>query len=257
MKRGFGFNPRPVGHPECENSTNQNTPHWKSMHVSLIDKKEREQLGTNVDGMTTLSRRIRLVLWLFIATISLESLATASSSSSPTEVIKSTIDDVTRLLSDEKYKTPDQLKKRRQMIEDIIGRHFDYEEMAKRSLAAYWKKLNQEERQEFVKLFTSFLSWNYAGKIEGYAGEQVHYLNERIKGNFAEVRTKIVSVKTELPLNYRLLKKSGDWYVYNIVIEGVSLIRNYRTQFKRIIRDSSYAELVQQLRNKSEEIHAP
>ena len=85
----------------------------------------------------------------------------------------------------------------------------------------------------------------------------MHYLNERIKGAFAEVRTKIVSDKTELPLDYRLLKKSGDWFVYNIVIEGVSLVRNYRTQFKRIIRDSSYAELVQKLRNKSAEINAP
>ena len=207
--------------------------------------------------MTILSRRIYFAIWLVTATLVLGNVVTATSSPSPTEVIKSTIDDVTRLLSDEKFKTPAQLVKRRRMIEEIIGHHFDYEEMAKRSLAAYWKKLDQAERQEFVQLFTSFLSWNYAGKIEGYAGEQVHYLNERIKGNFAEVRTMIVSDKTELPLNYRLLKKSSDWYVYNIVIEGVSLIRNYRTQFKRIIRDSSYAELVQKLRNKSEEINAP
>ena len=207
--------------------------------------------------MTTLSRRVHLVICLIIATIVPGNVATATSSLSPTEVIKSTIDDVTRLLSDENFTTPDQLVKRRRLIEEIIGHHFDYKEMAKRSLAAYWKKLSQSERQEFVKLFTSFLSWNYAGKIEGYAGEQVYYLNERIKGNFAEVRTKIVSEKTELPLDYRLMKKSHDWYVYNIVIEGVSLIRNYRTQFKRIIRDSSYAKLVQKLRDKSEEINAP
>ena len=201
--------------------------------------------------------RIHFVIWIVLATIALNNAATAAPLSSPTEVIKSTIDEVTRLLSEEQFKTPDQLLMRRRMIEEVIGHHFDYEEMAKRSLAAYWKKLSTEEKQEFVKLFTSFLSWNYAGKIEGYAGEQVHYLNERIKGNFAEVRTKIVSDKTELPLDYRLLKKSSDWYVYNIVIEGVSLIRNYRTQFKRIIRDSSYAELVQQLRTKSKEIQAP
>ena len=207
--------------------------------------------------MTPLSRLLYLVTWPIIAVMVLGNLATATPSGSPTEVIKSTIDEVTRLLSDEKLNKPDQLAKRRHLIEEIIGRHFDYKEMAKRSLAAYWKKLSQSERQEFVRLFTSFLSWNYAGKIEGYAGEQVHYLNERIKGNFAEVRTKIVSDKTELPLGYRLLKKSGDWVVYNIVIEGVSLISNYRTQFQRIIRDSSYAELVQKLRNKSNEITAP
>ena len=207
--------------------------------------------------MTTLSRRIYLVIGLVIVAIVLGNMATATSSVAPTEVIKSTIDEVTRLLSDENLKKPEQLAKRRQLIEEIIGRHFDYKEMAKRSLAAYWKKLSHPERQEFVELFTSFLSWNYAGKIEGYAGEQVQYLNERIKGNFAEVRTKIVSDKTELPLDYRLLKKSSDWYVYNIVIEGVSLISNYRTQFQRIIRDSSYAGLVQKLRNKSNEIKAP
>ena len=116
----------------------------------------------------------------------------------------------------------------------------------------HWRKLSQAEKTEFVTLFQRFLSNSYAGKIDGYAGEQVQYLGERIKGNFAEVRTKVVSDKLEIPLDYRLLKNSDNWRVYDVIVDGISLVKNYRGQFARIIKSSSYKGLIEKLRSKVE-----
>jgi phospholipid transport system substrate-binding protein len=183
--------------------------------------------------------------------------ATATVSESPTEVVKTTINEVIRILSDEAMKQPGRLKERRKLLEDVIGRRFDYEEMSKRSLASHWKNLSEAERQEFVEVFRAFLSHAYGGKIEGYSGEQVHYLQERLEGAYAEVRTKIVSEKVSLPMEYRLISKADGWRVYDVVADGISLVRNYRGQFDKIIRESSYADLVEKLRKKSEDIKAP
>lgn len=175
----------------------------------------------------------------------------------PTVVVRGTIDEVIGLVTDEGLKKPDQATQRRKLLEEVIGQHFDFEEMAKRSLAAHWKNRSEAEQQEFVSLFQSLLSKTYAGKIENYSGEQVQYLKERLKESYAEVQTTIVSSKTAISLDYRLLLKDGNWRVYDVVVDGVSLVKNYRVQFDRIIRDSSYQELVKTLREKSNEITAP
>jgi phospholipid transport system substrate-binding protein len=139
------------------------------------------------------------------------------------------------------------------MLEGTIGARFSYEEMSKRALGAHWSKLNPAQKQEFVELFKKLLSSSYAGKIEGYSGEQVSYLNERLQDGYAEVRTRVVSGKTEIPLDYRLLQIDGDWRVYDVVVDGVSLVSNYRGQFAKILRTSSYEELVDRLRKKPDE----
>jgi len=100
-------------------------------------------------------------------------------------------------------------------------------------------------------LFKSFLSDRYAGKIEGYSGEKVQYLSERLEGQYAEVRTKLVSSKVDIPMDYRLINKDGRWYAYDIIVDGVSLVKNYRSQFDKIIRSGSYEELTTRLRNRS------
>jgi len=143
------------------------------------------------------------------------------------------------------------------LLEETIGKLFNFEEMAKRSLAAHWKHRSEADHQEFVPLFQALLSKTYSGKIENYSGEKVQYLKERLQDSFAEVQTTIVSPKTEISLDYRLLLKDGKWWVYDVVVDGVSLVKNYRVQFDRIIRDSSYAELVKTLREKSSDITAP
>jgi phospholipid transport system substrate-binding protein len=123
--------------------------------------------------------------------------------------------------------------------------------MSKRALAAYWVPLTAGERTEFVELFKNFLSDRYAEIIEGYSGEKVDYLSERIEGNYAEVRTKLRSSKVEIPMDYRLHMKDGTWHAYDLVVDGVSLVKNYRSQFEKIIRSSSYQELVRRLRERT------
>ncbi len=175
----------------------------------------------------------------------------------PTESIKRTIDEVLRILDDVELQRPARLMERRKKLEQVIAGRFDYREMAKRSLPKQWKALTAAEQKEFVGLFQSFLSASYADKIEGYSGEQVEYLSERLEGDYAEVRTKIVSEKTEIPIDYRLMSRGGDWFVYDVVADGISLVRNYRSQFDTIIRESGYPELVEDLRRKSKEAKQP
>jgi phospholipid transport system substrate-binding protein len=177
--------------------------------------------------------------------------ASAEPGGAATEAVRSTINEVIRILKDMELKKPGRAEERRLLLEKVIGDRFNYDEMARRSLGAQWNKLSDKERQEFVGLFKGLLSGSYVDKIEGYSGEQVHYLNERLEADYAEVRTKVASDKTEIPLDYRLLNKSGDWRVYDVVVDGVSLVNNYRSQFTKIIRESSYADLLEKLREKS------
>jgi phospholipid transport system substrate-binding protein len=181
----------------------------------------------------------------------------AAAGGQATDQLKATIDEMIRVLSDKELKKPDRAEERRKVLEKIIGERFSYEEMSKRALGAQWNKLDDAKRKEFVSLFQRHLSNAYAGKIEGYKGEQVHFLNERLEDPYAEVRSKIVTEKVEIPLDYRLVNKSGDWRVYDVVVDGVSLVNNYRGQFSRIIRSSSYEDLVERLRKKSEDLKAP
>ena len=174
-----------------------------------------------------------------------------------TEAVKGTIDQVLRVLQDKEMKKPDRVDERRQIIEKTIGDRFSWEEMAKRTLGTQWAKLTDKQRQEFVDLFRTLLTNTYIDRIENYAGEQVQYLNERLQDGFAEVRTKIASGKAEYPMDYRLLNKSAEWRVYDIVLDGVSLVANYRGQFNKILHSSGYDDLVQKLRTKSEKITSP
>lgn len=177
--------------------------------------------------------------------------ASSPSTEAPTEVVRATLTEVFRILEDPKLKDPAKLMPRRRLLEDVIAARFDYAEMSKRALAAHWTPLTNDQRAEFVDLFKAFLSDRYAGKIEGYSGEQVEYLSERLEGQYAEVRTKLVSSKVEIPMDYRLINKAGKWYAYDIIADGVSLVKNYRSQFNKIIRSDSYEELVIRLRNRA------
>lgn len=190
----------------------------------------------------------------FLVCVLLLSISPAASeppAESPTAVVRATLTEVFRILEDPKLKGEAQLASRRRRLEEVIFSRFDYAEMSKRTLGGQWAKLTGEQQKEFVELFKSFLSDRYAGRIEGYSGEQVEYLNERLQGQYAEVRTKLVSSKTEIPMDYRLINKAGKWYAYDIIADGVSLVKNYRSQFEKIIRSDSYEELVKRLRNRT------
>jgi phospholipid transport system substrate-binding protein len=177
---------------------------------------------------------------------------------SVTDEVKRVVDEVVRIVSDAGLKKPQQEPQRRQALKAAISRIFDYTEMAQRSLATHWKERTPAERQDFVQLFETLLENSYSGKIESYHNEKIVYLGESIDGNHAEVKSKVVAPKgDEYSLDYRLINKGGKWMVYDVVIEGVSLVSNYRGQFNRIINNQGYPGLLKKLRTKSEEIKAP
>jgi len=176
----------------------------------------------------------------------------AAESGSGTEAVKKTLDQVLAILADEQFKQPDRSKDRIAALEKIIGERFDYGEMGKRVLGREWKKLDGVQQKEFVGLFRKFLLSIYTGNVGSYSGEQVEYIKERRKGKFSEVQTKIISKKLEIPIAYRLLKKSSRWWIYDVVIDGISLVRNFHSQFSRIIKAKGFSGLLDKLRIKTE-----
>lgn len=171
----------------------------------------------------------------------------------PTESIRSMVDEVIRILKEADLKNPAQRRAVRQQVKTVVDRRFDYEEMAKRSLGPTWGKLSASQRSEFTRLFAELLEASYSDKLEHYSGETVKYLSETRDGQYAEVRTVLVRRNDRIPMNYRLLNQSS-WMIYDVVIEGVSLVSNYRSQFQQVISQHSYAELVRRLNRKIDEL---
>ena len=169
----------------------------------------------------------------------------------PTEIVKQVIEKALDVLKNPSY--PKSQKQR--MVKAIVDPYFDYREMAKRSLGTTWGGLSGGQRDEFVRLFSELLEASYSDKIEKYAQRvKIDYTGEILNNNNAEVRTVVVRPNDRIPLNYRLLNEGGTWRVYDVVIEGVSLVSNYQSQFRRIIHESSYAELVRRLKTKVSEM---
>ncbi len=186
-----------------------------------------------------------------LAVIALFVFPTFSTAAEATDQLRHAIDGVIDILKDPALKAPAKKKARRDKIRLRIQERFSFEDMAKRSLGKHWKKRSDAEKEEFVKIFGTLIENSYIGKLEGYTNELVRYEEEINKKRVIEVRTKIVTTKgTEIPINYRMLSRKGQWMVYDVVIEGVSLVRNYRTQFSQVLRTSPFEELVAQLNKK-------
>jgi phospholipid transport system substrate-binding protein len=179
------------------------------------------------------------------------SLADASE---PTDQIKGTIDEIIAILKDPSLNGPEKSDQRRDRLREKMNERFTFAEMAKRSLGKHWREMNSEEREEFTAIFARLIENSYIGKIEGYTDEKILYENEMLRKGRAIVKTKIITKQgTDIPLDYRLInKQNGQWMVYDVVIEGVSLVRNYRTQFSKALRSSSYEDLVLTLKSKIE-----
>ncbi len=173
-----------------------------------------------------------------------------------TDDVRKVVDEVVRIVSDKEMKKNE--TRRRQALKKTISNVFDYGEMAKRSLGKHWNQRTAADKKQFTDLFATLLENSYAGKIESYNNEKIVYLKENIDGEYAEVKSKVVTAKRdEFTLDYRLLNQGGRWMAYDVVIEGVSLVSNYRTQFNKIIASGGYGELVKKLQTKSDELKAP
>jgi phospholipid transport system substrate-binding protein len=168
-----------------------------------------------------------------------------------TEAVKSTITDLIHVLDDDTLKQPEQAEERRHEIEEIIRQRVDYEEMAKRALGAPWSTLSERDQQEFVSLFVQLLRDTFAGRITEHHDEEVAYLGEHREDVFAEVHTHLKGRKIDTMIDFRLINHGSDWRVYDVVIDGASIVSNYRSQFTSIIRQVSYVGLVKKMKQKA------
>jgi phospholipid transport system substrate-binding protein len=179
-------------------------------------------------------------------------LAAPTQAGEPTEQMKLTIDKMIDILGDPALKDPAKAEKRRKLLRDTASERFDWREMARRSLAKHWQQRTDEEKREFVPLFTDLLEQAYMNRIENYSGDKVSYDGDRVKGKYSLVKVRIYTSKqTDIPVVYRLRKKGSQWLIYDISIEGVSLVNNYRKQFDSVILSSSYQGLVEKLKEKA------
>ena len=169
---------------------------------------------------------------------------------SPTEQVRATVDKVLAIVRNPNRKSGQKENLRAQLAEVIYPR-FDFAEMAKRSLGPHWGRRTAEEQQEFVKIFAGLLGRSYADSIESYTSQNVLYTRELEDNNYAEVDTKIVADKrVDLSINYKLHSVNNEWKVYDLVIENISLVNNYRSQFDRVIARSSFEDLVRIIKAK-------
>ena len=180
-----------------------------------------------------------LAAWMMVAT------ALASPATGPREAVESAIVRVMNAFQDGEVRNP------RAEIKKIARQLFDFDEMTRRTLSRHWAARTAEEQTEFAALFTDLLERSYLGRMEGFAGEKLAFTGESIDGNYATVKSKVTSPRRiETALEYRLHVRDGRWRVYDVLVDGVSFVSTYRSQFDRIITAESYGALVDKLRRK-------
>jgi phospholipid transport system substrate-binding protein len=209
------------------------------------------------------TKRMRggFTVWFALSSLLLAGPVMVSEAGEPLNKIRQTIDAVIAVLSDASLKAPERSKERQAKIRQVVLQRFGFEEMAQRAMGRHWRERTPAERKEFVALFSDLLERSYINKIESLGGEdkrQVLYTKETIdKDGYAKVYTEVVNQRDQnVAIEYRLVRRHGDWEVYDVVIEGVSLVNNYRTQFNKIISQESYNYLIKKLKLKIEQEEA-
>jgi phospholipid transport system substrate-binding protein len=173
----------------------------------------------------------------------------ASWAGAPTDQLRAYTDEVLKILRNPTLTLPERREAVRQLAEEV----FDVSETAKRALGTHWLQRTPAERDEFVKLFANLLEQTYISRIDEFGGEKLTYVSEQIDGDRATVRARITTRNgTDVPVESRLVQKENRWLIYDILIENLSLISNYRSQFDRVIRTASYEELVKRLKTRGE-----
>jgi phospholipid transport system substrate-binding protein len=174
----------------------------------------------------------------------------AASAMSPLEQVRTAVDQVIEVLRQNEL----QGEARRRVLSDLVRSRFDFVIMSQRTLGQHWKKASAEEQAEFVSLFSDLLEASYIGRLEAYSGETVSYNSEKIDGNRAVVATVVHSSNTDIPIDYRMVRKGSDWFVYDVLVEDISLIKNYRSSYGEIVRKEGYAGLFERMRKKITEL---
>jgi len=180
--------------------------------------------------------------------------ASPAAAGAPNDQLKAQIDRVLKTLDDPELKKEGRARERRAAVRKIANDIFDFGETARRSLGRHWAPRTAAERDEFVQLFADLLERSYISRVELYGGEKIQYLGDTIDGDQARAQTKLLTKGgSDIPIEYRMHRKGDRWLVYDVIIEGVSLIANYRTQFNKIITTSSYQELIRKMKLKQEQ----
>jgi len=204
--------------------------------------------------------RRRQSSWLAASSLVLATLALtlafalgASADGDPMAAVKGTVNQVLSIVSDPSYKSA--TSQRREQLREVITQRFDFTDMARSAMGYHWRSLSQGQRDQFVQLFTGLLEASYMGKIEGYKGQKVVYLKETHDGDLAQVNTQIAQSGNEpISVNYRLKQSGGSWKVYDVLIDQISLVGNYRNQFTRIINQKGYDSLVSAMKQKQQSL---
>jgi phospholipid transport system substrate-binding protein len=183
--------------------------------------------------------------------LSLASL-TRAHAGAPLDLVRTTVDRAIQILKDPELSSPDKKQEPVDRLREALVAIFDYEEMAKRALGPHWRQRTPAEQEEFVKLFRDFLEKVYSDKIDLYGGQKVRFGREVIDNEFAQVESTIIQPKgEEIAVVYKLRQVNGQWKVYDAIVDNISIVNNYRSQFDRVISSSSYEELVKRLRKKA------
>jgi phospholipid transport system substrate-binding protein len=186
--------------------------------------------------------------WLMVA-------GAMAATSSPREVVQTAVSRVVAVLQDDfqgAHLDRPRTEMRRAEIRRVAADFFDFDEMARRTLTRHWNARTPDERAEFVRLFTDLLEGSYVGRIEQFSGERILYLSERVDGHYATVRSRIVTRRpSEIAVDYRLQLRDGRWRAYDVLLDGVSFVSTFRSEFERIIQQSTYAGLVDRLRKRA------
>lgn len=193
-----------------------------------------------------MKKTIVFLLCIFFASVSF------SADTGPMDALKGPVDEGIRLLSDTKYKNPSLKSVQREKIWEIVRKAFDFTELSGRALAGNWKTLSPQQRKEFSEVFSEVLGNTYLDKIQGgYRNERVVYIGqEMVTDSKAVIKTKIIREKGEIPVDYSMRLKDNIWKVYDVQVEGVSLVQNYRSQFNEILAKESPDELIKRLHKK-------
>jgi phospholipid transport system substrate-binding protein len=196
---------------------------------------------------------MRRVLMNLTAAVLLGATATAAQAVTPTETVKMRVEQALQSVGQTPATTPEGVERRRTEIRRAADSLFDFTEMSRRALGRHWEERTPAERDEFVKLFTDLMARSYVGKIDRYAGESIAYTGEHVNGDEATVQSQVVTAKgSQIPVEYRLHRVNESWTAYDVFIENVSLVGTYRSQFDRVIKAESFADLLRRLREKGQ-----
>ena len=195
--------------------------------------------------------RLSKIIMLLLSGLLLGTLALAVPS--PREQVKQTVDQVLEVLRNKAISG----QPRRETLSRLIRARFNFTIMSQRTLGKFWKEADAQQQARFITLFSDLLEASYISRIEAYSNETVSYLGERVEGELAEVDTSIHSGNIDIPISYRLVLENGSWFVYDVIIEEVSLIRNYRNSYGEIVRKEGYSGLFARMEEKLRELRAP